>query len=139
MRLTTIEDFKDLIGLTIVAIPTGNNRNRKLDKQLPQFFGVDSVGRKYVKLARLDENHKRIRQPENYDPASGSTQSCINAGYTGNAGYIFFESLSDIDAFRELNSMKKDISEYFRYCSFNMSVHDVRAIHNIVSKYKVKK
>ncbi|WRQ13095.1 hypothetical protein [Vibrio phage vB_VpM-pA2SJ1] len=139
MRLTKLEQFKDLVGSSIVAIPTGNNRNRKVKEQTPVLFGVDSIGRKYVKLARLDENHKRIRQPESYDPKYGSTQSAINAGYSGNAGYIFFECLDDIAVFRNINKMKLEISEYCRFCAFEMSDEDVRTVHQIVSKYQGKR
>ena len=139
MRLTTLEQFKDLIGVSIVAIPTGNNRNRRVKIQNLVKFGVVSVGRKYVKLARLGGDNKPIGRIDNYCPDSGSTQSAIKSGYSGNAGYIFFEKAEDVEEFRAINRMRMDIREHFQFSAFKMSDDDIKAIHKIASKYMVKK
>ena len=83
MRLTKIEQFKQLLGKEIIAIGTGNNaRNGGIKRT----FAVNSVGRKYVNLNGV-----------NYLPETGATQKAIAAGYSYNAGFMFFKSQSDAD------------------------------------------
>lgn len=86
-----MEFTKEHEGKTIIAVPTGNNaRSMKYSNEKYREFRVVKVKRKYVELCTLDGHLKN-----NYDPESGATQKDINAGYSLNAGYIFFESKED--------------------------------------------
>lgn len=109
MRLDCIENFKPLIGEKIFAIPTGNNARYKAKGYIEEFTVV-SVGRKYVKLSGLYSG-------TNYCPKSGATKDCINSGYVGNAGYMFFKSKIDVDKFKARCQLQNKIDVAAR--SFN--------------------
>lgn len=128
MKLTTIDDFKGLVGETILALPTGNNRVRsKSDDEQPiTKFVVVSVKRKYVELSQGDRNIT-----DYYLPETGATQSEINSGYGLNGGYIFFRDEDSIHNYTEERAMKNDIQRFFSW-RFDLSGEDIRKVWHII-------
>lgn len=90
---------KDHIGKSVYGIGTGNNARNGV-----VCFNVIKVGRKYVELCR-DGAHCAIK----YDPTTGATAESIRSGYGGNGGYRFFNSMSDINDYTDLEKKKNEI------------------------------
>ena len=103
---------KDLIGKTILGYPTGNNQdrslNRKGENQKLVKFKVISVGRKYMELLHVSYNRKN-----KYD-LNGRTPQSINTGYGGNAGYDFFESEEDCNAWLSAFKRRGEVFDFFQ-------------------------
>ena len=110
--IRTVQDFKKFIGKEIIAKPTGSNA-RGRSSEIDTFF-VESCGRKYVKLSRVLSTRLGKSIPDNYLPETGATQSCINEGYTNNAGYLFFESMVDYKVYQEFQNKCNHVDQWFR-------------------------
>jgi len=127
-----MEFTKEHEGKIIYARPTGNAA-RRWDGNLKE-FEVVKVKRKYVEM--------RINGgvfTDNYCPKTGATQSAINAGYTTNSGYLFFESKDDYRKweFREtvcenITKMTRDYS--LRHKLSGLSDEDLRVLEHILLK-----
>ena len=97
MRITI---DKTMVGNVVYGIPTGNNATRGVARQSAEVFHVVSIARKYVEL-----REDGWTQTRKYCPSTGATQEAIKLGYGGNAGYVFFASLDDVDAWYLHNEM----------------------------------
>lgn len=95
-------------GKDIFAIGTGNNARREKGKIIE--FHVVKVK---IKYAELQEGI--YRNIDNYCIETGATQSAINSGYSGNAGYKFFEDKEEIAKYFENIEMNKQIREFIGY------------------------
>lgn len=113
-------------GKTIFGVGTGNNARRGHPNN-PLEFEVIKVNRKYVSL----RNYFGV---DNYDPETGCTQSAINAGYNGNSGYLFFESLDDIKIYDEHRIKYRKVFDYFRNYGVKLSKEQTDKIHEILFK-----
>jgi hypothetical protein len=135
MRLESIEQFKDLIGKEIFAIPTGSNARGQKKNAVVKFY-VSSVGRKYVKLCLLYWNGDKAGE-DNYLPSSGATQWAANNGYVHNAGYKFFASMDDVESHNHDQRIRAGVSSFFRGWGAvsSLSDEDAKEIHTIISKY----
>lgn len=111
-------------GKTIFGLGTGNNKSRSGPND-PVEFEVIKVNRKYVSL-------RVYKSVDNYDPESGATQQSINTGYGGNAGYLFFESLDDIEAYNEHRIKNRKVYGYFRSYGSLLSKEQTDKIHEIL-------
>lgn len=103
---------KGLIGKTIFGYPTGNNQDRLLtrkgEKQKLVEFKVISIGRKYMELL-----HVRYNRKDKYN-LNGATQKSANTGYGGNAGYDFFESEEDYNAWLSALKRRGEVFNFFQ-------------------------
>ena len=125
MTLDSVEKFKPLVGKVIYGKPTGNNARYRGGDSIDEFT-VESVGRKYVKL-------KIGYSGENYCPKTGATQSCINSGYVGNAGYVFFDSKDSIDDYIKLKRLQSKVESAARsFCYAKLSERELNQIAEIL-------
>ncbi len=104
---------KDLVGKNIYAIPTGNNARGKSEKI--ETFRVLSVAKRYASLAYVDDGGK-VWSPNDYCTMTGATKKSVNAGYTHNAGYKFFETLDALADYRHFVELAGRLDEQFRWC-----------------------
>lgn len=123
---------KEMIGKEIYAIPTGNNaRGVNPDKIVT--FKVTSVGRTYVGLQVIMDG--RSGGEDKYHSANGATQKSINSGYSGNAGYRFFESLDALADYRHLQDLAKSLNEKLKYLRVSkLSKNQIERINQILSE-----
>lgn len=117
-------------GKTIYAVPTGNNA-RRWGRDEPARFVVVKVKRKYVELMR--DGYGRT---DNYCPETGATQSAINAGYGGNSGWRFYESLEEIKQERELKDKLSKINRVFSLLDVNGKIEQriINEVYDIIEK-----
>lgn len=128
-KLITIAQFKEYVGKTIFAVPTGNNARRN-DKDYIEKFDVISCGRKYVQL-----QCKNWGSPNNYCPEKGASQSQINSGYGLNAGYKFYSDLESIEKEREVAQKLSEIKETFRgWGNCYLNDKQIEQIHEITTQ-----
>ncbi len=118
---------KEHEGKTIYGIGTGNNCPRGGITNVPVEFNVVKVKRKYVEMSVGSS-----RYTDNYHPKTGSTQQSINTGYSNNQGYMFFESLQDIEEYKALNKIRSAVFSYFRDMNPILSEDQARGIHAIL-------
>lgn len=135
--LTTIEDFKPLVGRDILALPTGNNARGGKGKE-PVKFHVNSVGRKYVKLSQYYSDGKGLMRSVAYCPRRGCTQEAANSGFGLNEGYDFFATEEGVNSHIKQCEMKNEINQYFRGMNSlsEASFRDVETIYNIIKGLK---
>ncbi len=123
---------KDLIGKTICAIPTGNNALRGSVTKSVEFVVV-SLARKYVELKRVDYD-----STDEYCTTTGATKKSAQGGYSGNGGYLFFETAKECSDFQErtllATSMKTAIIGNHGKIFNNMCIEDLRKIEEILSR-----
>ena len=122
-------------GNIIYALPTGNNARRLPKDHDPIKFMVKKVKRKYVDLVRVYDDGTEVDIGPVH-PRTGATQHMINAGYGGNAGYMFFKSKYDIFKHSVEVKMRKDITEFFKLINFKLNYEDIEKIHNIIEDKK---
>ena len=103
-----MEFTKEMIGKLIYAIPTGNNARRGVKEQDVETFKVKGIGKVYITLCRVDSDGNEWAS-DKYHPETGAIQSARNAGYGGNAGYRFYESLEVIQEERLVKELGKEI------------------------------
>ncbi|HIF6165118.1 MULTISPECIES: hypothetical protein [Vibrio harveyi group] len=99
---------KNLVGKVIYGIPTGNNRPRNKKEKIVK-FNVLSVARKYMTLVRVGSSDCTA---DKYN-IKGATQSAINSGYGGNAGYMFFDSLANLEQHKKAALERTFLRETF--------------------------
>jgi len=115
-------------GEIIFAKGTGNNTRRNKGATR---FKVVKVKRKYVDLSIVYEDGTISRHTDSYLPENGATQSSINQGYGGNAGYLFFRNEDEITKHDKSLSMKQEIRDYFTY-SFSMDYEGCKKILDVI-------
>ena len=115
-------------GKIIYAIPTGNAA--RYDPELIQKFKVFKVKTKYVEMSKVFDSGE-VGHSNNYCQKTGATQKSVNAGYMLNSGFIFFETIKDIENHMEHAKIKKEIYEFFRY-EINLSFEQCKNIIEII-------
>lgn len=100
-----IEVTKEFVGKTIFAIPTGNNARRGKERQGIEEFEVIRFARKYMTVKRVNGY-----QETSMCPKTGATQEAIRTGYSGNAGYIFFESKASAELYQDEKELRNKAS-----------------------------
>ena len=134
MNITTVQEFKELIGKTIYAIPTGNNARGW--KGCLEEFTVIGAKRKYVEL-----QPKGWSRSNEYDPESGTDKQSAQGGYF-NAGYLFFPTLESVTEYRNRGELADKLSkkcDIYNNPFRKMSVADLEAVIVILDKYEDKK
>lgn len=121
------EISKDLAGKVIYGIPTGNNRRRNAQERIVK-FKVLAVGRVYMTL--LEDG--RPESSANKYNANGSTQSAVKSGYGGNAGYMFFDSLANLELHQQANEARTFLRETFGSWGRSFSDTDILEITEFV-------
>ena len=131
-----LKDIKEMKDLDKVwAIPTGNNISRYV-KEKYSIFHILKVSRVYASLSAWSEDLKdQTRYSCNYD-INGATQKCIQQGYGGNAGYLFFKSQEDADLHIESVRMKNSIRAFFRSFSKidDLKLDEIKTIYEIIKE-----
>lgn len=124
-RITNLKDLK--IGEKLFAIPTGNNARYKNDEIV--CFTIVSIGRKYVKLSKEGSGYTK-----SYCIKTGSTQEAINAGFSLNAGYIFFASAQDLLLHKKNEKIKSKVEKFFRglYALSKLNNSEINDIYKII-------
>ena len=124
-----IEITKEYEGKVVYGVPTGNNVVRGPNRSKPVEFLVIKRKTKYVELQRAG------CEVLNYDPVTGATQSAINSGYGGRAGYEFYASLEDIENRYELMDKRRKIRDLWNDRKLqDLSAVELDTILNILSK-----
>lgn len=124
------EISKDLVGKVIYGIPTGNNRRRKGQERIVK-FNVLSVGRVYMTL--LEDGWPESRA-DKYN-VRGATQRAANSGFGTNAGYMFFDSLANLELHRKANEARKFLRETFSIYGKQLPDAAVIRISEVVKEY----
>lgn len=109
--MSMIELSKDLVGTFIYGIPTGNNARREKGAVK---FEVVSVGRKYFHLRKDGFNIQ-----DAYCPVTGAKQREINAGYSGNADYVFFKTEQEVEDYNTYVNKRDMLIKFFYRYNFN--------------------
>lgn len=120
-------------GTIIYAIPTGNNARISTAGAIEK-FRVSSVKRKYVYLQRMLSDGRFNNDSRPYSPVTGATAEAIKAGYTNNAGYIFFESQEDLERYKEIGRMRGEIGKVFRFINMLVDDDKIEKIHAILTE-----
>lgn len=122
---------KELEGKIIYAVPTGNNARYAKDKI--EKFKVIKVKRKYIEMSQVWEAGDIEKSSCNYCPESGATQTSINQGYGGNAGYDFYLNLEEVENHKNIKKLKKEIKEYFSgYGDLSLTLEQLQSIYKII-------
>lgn len=117
--LSTIEDFKPLVGKLVYAKSTGNNVRYGRAKVMM----VTAVKRKYVELDGVS-----------FCPKTGATQDAINSGYGCNAGYKFFADKESIDKYEQDINVRKQLKELTGSFSGWISRLDIEDVEYLIKK-----
>lgn len=134
MNITTVQEFKELIGKAIYAIPTGNAA-RGWKGEFAEFT-VIGAKRKYVEL-----QPKGWECSSEYDPKSGTDKQSAQGGYF-NSGYTFFPTLESITEYHSRGELADKLNEkcgIYNNLFSKMSVTDLEAVIAILDKYEDKK
>ena len=128
-----MEFTKELEGATIIGLPTGNNARMRGTTE-PIKFEVVKVKRKYVEMKRGGSIIT-----DNYCPKSGATQSAINSGFGGNAGYRFFRDMKEYKHWEMRQTYVKNIEKMARDFGLgrkldNLNDSDLKTVENILLK-----
>lgn len=127
MRLSKIEQFKDLIGKDIYCTPTGNAARRG---SVPfEIMKLISVGRKYLKL----ETKFGIKELRAED---GASRESVNSGYGGNSGYMFFDSEDGFLNYEDHCKLASEVSKiayWFRWQ--DLSEEDLAKVYEVIKKH----
>lgn len=126
MRLSKIEQFKDLIGEKIYCKPTGNAARRG---SAPfQIMKLISIGRKYIKLeSRFGTEELRVED--------GSSKELVKSGYVGNSGYNFFDSEASFLKHEDHCKLASEVSRMTNWYRWqDLSEEDLMKVYDIIKK-----
>lgn len=104
-----IEITKEHVGKCIVAIPTGNNVVRGLERQELINMSVISFGERYVRIG-WSEYHINLT----LCPKTGASQEAVKTGHSSNAGYLFFESADDANSYLDEAELRTEAGYLLR-------------------------
>nr|WP_321458686.1 hypothetical protein [uncultured Vibrio sp.] len=124
------EISKDLVGKVIYGIPTGNNRRRQGQSKIEK-FDVLSVGRVYMTLNKVGASECYA---DKYN-IRGATQRAANSGYGTNAGYMFFDSLANLELHQKANEARHFLRETFSIYGKQLPDAAVIRISEVVKEY----